>query len=285
MRTTVIAHRGARSLAPENTLVAARKGRDVGADLWETDVAVTADGELILFHDDSLARTTNAEALYPERAPWTFSTFRLEEIRRLDAGSWFGREDPFGQIAAGAVPAAELASYQGERVPTLREALQLTKDLNWRVNLELKRQPPPQNAFPLVEGVLALIDEVDIASEQVILSSFNHEWLHLAQRLRPDIEVQALVGYSFTDPIVWEPLDFGIYNARYTLTTPDDIQRLKSLGIAVNLFTVNDPEDWVRFITAGIAGIITDFPQDLLAMLDARAKSERLITTQTATSR
>ncbi|HEY52295.1 MAG TPA: glycerophosphodiester phosphodiesterase, partial [Caldilineae bacterium] len=206
MRTTVIAHRGARSLAPENTLAAARKGHDVGADLWETDVAVTADGELILFHDDSLARTTNVETFYPDRAPWTFSTFTLEEIRRLDAGSWFGRDDPFGQIAAGIVPPADLASYRGELVPTLREALQLTKDLNWRVNLELKRQPAPQDAFPLVEASLALIDEVDIAPEQVILSSFNHEWLHQAQRQRPDIEVQALVGYSFTDPIVWEPL-------------------------------------------------------------------------------
>jgi len=264
----VVAHRGARSLAPENTLVAAHKGHDVGADLWETDVAVTADGELILFHDDSLARTTNAAALYPERSPWTFSTFRLEEIRRLDAGSWFGREDPFGQIAAGVVSTAELASYQGELVPTAREALQLTKDLNWRVNLALKRQPAPQDAFPLVEAVLALIDEVDIAPEQVILSSFNHAWLHQAQRLRPEIEIQALIGYSFTDPIVWEPLAFSTYNARYTLTTVDDIRRLKSLGISVNLFTVNDPEDWARFIAAGVAGIITDFPQDLLALLD-----------------
>ncbi|WP_353763502.1 glycerophosphodiester phosphodiesterase family protein, partial [Oceanithermus sp.] len=56
-RTLVIAHRGARSLAPENTLAAAQKGLEVGADLWETDVGVTADGVLILFHDDSLKRT------------------------------------------------------------------------------------------------------------------------------------------------------------------------------------------------------------------------------------
>ncbi len=262
-----IAHRGARSLAPENTLAAARKGYDVGADLWETDVAVTADGELILFHDDSLARTTNAEQLYPDRAPWTFPTFTLGETRRLDAGSWFGREDPFGQIAAGAVSTAELVSYQGEPIPTVREALQLTKNLGWRLNLELKRQPPPQDAFPLVGAVLALIDEVDIAPEQVILSSFNHEWLHQAQRLRPEIEVQALVGYSFTDPIVWEPLAFSIYNARYTLVTPDDIQRITAQGIAINLFTVNDREDWARFIAAGVTGLITDFPQDLLAYL------------------
>jgi len=262
-----IAHQGARSLAPENTLAAARKGYDVGADLWETDVAVTFDGELILFHDDSLARTTNAEQIYPDLAPWIFSTFTLGEIKSLDAGSWFERDDPFGQIAAGAVSTAELKSYRGELVPTVREALQLTKDLNWRVNLELKRQPPPQQAFPLVEAVLAQINEVDIAPEQVILSSFNHERLHQAQRLRPDIEIQALVGYPSTSPIVWEPLAFSIYNARYTLVTPEDIHWLTSRGISVNLFTVNDSADWARFIPAGVTGIITDFPQDLLAYL------------------
>ena len=264
-----IAHRGARSLAPENTLAAARKGYDVGADLWETDVAVTADGELILFHNDSLTHTTNAEQIYPDRAPWTFSTFTLKEIRRLDAGSWFERDDPFGQIAAGAVSTAELKSYQGEPIPTVREALQLTKDLNWRLNLELKRQPPPQQTFPLLDAVLALVDEVDIAPEQVILSSFNHEWLHQAQYLRPDIEIQALIGQPLTDPIVWEPLEFSTYNARSTLVTPEDIRWRVAQGITVNLFTVNDPEDWQRFISAGITGIITDFPQDLLAMLAA----------------
>ena len=63
--TRIIAHRGARSLAPENTLAAARKALEVGADLWETDVSVTNDGELILFHDESLIRTTNVKKTVP----------------------------------------------------------------------------------------------------------------------------------------------------------------------------------------------------------------------------
>ncbi|HEX32441.1 MAG TPA: glycerophosphodiester phosphodiesterase, partial [Candidatus Acetothermia bacterium] len=108
-----IAHAGARSLAPENTIAAARKAQLVGADMWELDVAVTSDGELILFHDDSLARTTNAVEAFPTRAPWTFTTFSLEEIRTLDAGSWFAKTDPFGEIAAGKVSKAELESYHG----------------------------------------------------------------------------------------------------------------------------------------------------------------------------
>ena len=80
---TVIAHRGARSLAPENTLAAARKAHGLGADLWETDVAVTADDQLVLMHDDAMTRTTNVSDIFPERVPAAFSTYSLAEIRSL----------------------------------------------------------------------------------------------------------------------------------------------------------------------------------------------------------
>ena len=261
-----IAHRGARSLAPENTLAAARKGLEIGADLWESDVGVTSDGELILFHDDSLARTTDATARFPDRAPWTFTTFTLAEIRSLDAGSWFTESDPFDQIAAGAVTPAESAAYRGEQVPTLREALIFTRDAGWRVNLELKRLPPPHERFPVVERVLALVDELEMPPHQVILSAFNHDWLRQAQALRPDIEVQALIGYSFTEPLDWGDLSFATYNARCTLVTEEKVREVTSQGIAVNLFTVNEEDDMRCFIAAGVTGLFTDFPQKLAAL-------------------
>jgi glycerophosphoryl diester phosphodiesterase len=261
-----IAHRGARSLAPENTLAAARKGLEIGADLWESDVGVTSDGELILFHDDSLARTTDAAARFPDRAPWTFTTFTLAEIRSLDAGSWFTESDPFDQIAAGAVTPAESAAYRGEQVPTLREALLLTRDAGWCINLELKRLPAPLERFPVVERVLALVAELEMPSHQVILSAFNHDWLRQAQALRPDIEVQALIGYSFTEPLDWGDLSFATYNARSTLVTEEKIREVTRQGIAVNLFTVNEEDDMRRFIAAGVTGLFTDFPQKLAAL-------------------
>jgi glycerophosphoryl diester phosphodiesterase len=261
-----IAHRGARSLAPENTLAAARKGLEVGADLWESDVGVTSDGELILFHDDSLARTTDATARYPDRAPWTFTTFTLAEIRSLDAGSWFVDTDPFDQIAAGAVTCVESAAYRGEQVPTLHEALLLTRDAGWRINLELKRLPPPLERFPVVERVLALVAELEMPPHQVTLSAFNHGWLRQAQALRPHIEVQALIGYSFTEPLDWGDLSFAAYNARSTLVTEEKIREVTSQGIAVNLFTVNEEDDMRRFIAAGVTGLFTDFPQKLAGL-------------------
>jgi len=262
-----IAHRGARSLAPENTIAAARKALAVGADKWETDAAVTSDEQLILFHDDSLTRTTDARRRFPKREPWTFTRFTLAEIRSLDAGSWFDENDPFGEIAAGHVMASEQVSYRGEKVPLLSEALLFTKEHNWQMNLELKRLPPPMEDFPIVERVLALMREVGIGGDQVVISSFVHRWLREVQARDPKIPVQALVGYWRDRPIDWGNLEFDTYNARSTLVTPEKIRELAAKGIRVNLFTVNEEADYRMFIAAGVNGIFTDYPQRLAALL------------------
>jgi len=78
LHTLNIAHRGARSLAPENTLAAARKALEVGADMWELDVRMTADGALILSHDSSLESTSNVKDVFPDRRPW-----RIQDLTSL----------------------------------------------------------------------------------------------------------------------------------------------------------------------------------------------------------
>lgn len=265
--TLIIAHRGARSLAPENTLAAARKALEVGADLWETDVAVTNDGELILFHDDSLARTTDVKARFPDRDPWHFTTFTLSELLLLDAGSWFEKADPFGRIAAGLVGREELLAYRNEKIPTLSEALCFTRDASFHVNLELKRLSPPMENFPVVERVLAMIDDAGIDYDRVIISSFNHEWLREVQARNPSLAIQALIGYSEIGPLDWGDLEFETYNARSTLIDENQVRAITEKGISVNLFTVNEEDEMLRFTEAGAAGLITDFPQRAVRLL------------------
>lgn len=261
-----IAHRGARSLAPENTLAAARKAIGLGADMWELDVGVTADGELIAYHDDSLARTTNVEAVFPDRAPWFFTTFSLSEIKRLDAGSRYIETDPFGLIAAGEVTVAEQAALRGEPIPTLREALIFTRDHGWRVNIEIKKLPPPMGAYPVLEPVMSLIIELDMV-EQVALSAFNHAELIKAKAINPAITTQALVGYSSSEPISWPTgLAVDAFNPRYTLIDRAQIRALRRAGFGVNPWTVNDEQEMERLIEAGVTGIITDFPQVMKAI-------------------
>jgi len=109
-RKTVVAHRGASAYAPEHTLASYRLALAQGADYVEQDLAVTSDGVLICLHDETLERTTDVEHVFPDRRPWLANDFTLEEIKRLDAGSWF---DP---------------KFAGERVPTFQEAIDLVKE-------------------------------------------------------------------------------------------------------------------------------------------------------------
>ena len=268
--TQIIAHRGARSLAPENTIAAAQKAWEVGADLWETDIAVTRDEKLILFHDDSLERTTNVKTLFPASDSLIFTDYTLEQIRTLDAGSYYIENDPYKEIKKGFLTEAEVAGYEGEKVPTLEEALLFTKEKNWQVNLELKRLPEPFHNFPVAERVLALIQQIGIGHEQIIVSSFKHEWLRYIENMAPKIEIQALIGYSFIAPLDWGDFDFEIYNARSTLIDAKQIETAKAKGKKVNLFTVNDPKDMQRFLDQGVDGLITDFPQRLKTLLQNR---------------
>ena len=256
-----IAHRGARSLAPENTLAAARKAHALGADLWETDTAVSADFGLFLMHDDAMTRTTDVAAKFPDRVPAPFSTYTLAEIRTLDAGSFFERDDPFDQVAAGAVTADELASYRGERVPTLREAFELTVELDWRMNLELKAQPKPNDTFDVVSAVLALADEVGIGPAHLLFSSARHDWLRTVKERRPEFEVQALVGLFPQDPIDFSDAAFDTFNPRITRCTVEELAAVLARGIRLNPYTVNEPDEIAQLRAIGITGLITDFPQ------------------------
>ena len=113
----LVAHRGASAYAPEHTLAAYELAIAQGADYVEPDLQMTKDGVLVCLHDPSLERTTNVESIFPsrfreiewsgaQRRVWLVSDFTLDEIRQLDAGSWFGPK------------------FTGVKVPTFREAIE-----------------------------------------------------------------------------------------------------------------------------------------------------------------
>lgn len=265
--TTIIAHRGARSIAPENTIAAANQAFKVGADLWETDIAVTRDEQLILFHDDSLQRTTNVAAVFPKRRHQVFTQFTLSEIQRLDPGIHFIEHDPFGEINKGSIRQEILASFKGEKVPTLEDALNFTREKNWKINLELKTLPKNFKDFPITQRVIELIRRLSIDPDQLIISSFNHSWLRQMKAMEPVIEIQALIGYSESKPLDWGEFSFPTYNARSTLIDEEQIVRAKNKKKSINLFTVNEKSEIIRFIDAGINGLITDYPQRLVPII------------------
>ncbi len=267
-RTLNIAHRGARSLAPENTLAAARQALQIGADMWELDVGMTADGELVVVHDDTLERTSNVKAMFPNRQPWFVHEFTFEEIRRLDFGSWFNEQDPFKQIAAGALTQAETKNYVGERAPTLREALLFTRDNHWRVNVEIKDLSGRPGDASVVEKVASLIKELDMV-DSALVSSFNHSYLERVKAVNPNLATGALVASPVADPAaLLRRLNAQAYNPRVTAIRLQDIAVLRDHGFDVYVWTVNDKETMQALIEARVSGIFTDFPQTLREILN-----------------
>lgn len=266
--TLNIAHRGARSVAPENTLAAARQGLEIGADLWELDIQLTADGEFIVVHDNSLDRTSDAEEVFPQRRPWLVSEFTLAEIRQLDFGSWFNATDPFGEIAAGNVSEAKQQSYVGEPAPTLREALEWTRDNDWRVNVELKDLEGRPGEETFVEDVVGLVEELDMV-DRVMISSFNHDYVRRAKAGLADIETGALSS-RFVDNVADYIREMGAdaYNPSVTSIAAPQIPTLRDQGIDVYVYTVNDAEKMKELVEAGATGVFTDYPQRLAKVLE-----------------
>jgi len=186
----IVAHRGDSFHAPESTLEAARLAWQAGAAAWELDVQLTRDGVPIVLHDESLLRTTDVAKRFAGdprgQAGYRVSDFDWDEIKTLDAGSWFvaapggprsarafgtlDRLDPtwIEHITSGAVV-----------VPTLAQALVLTREQDWLVNLEIKSFP--QRPPGLVDRVLEVIAATGTASSALI-SSFDHSDVAAADR-------------------------------------------------------------------------------------------------------
>ncbi|MEZ7196259.1 glycerophosphodiester phosphodiesterase [Pseudodesulfovibrio karagichevae] len=269
----VCAHRGARALAPENTMLAAELGLVFGADFWEMDVQRTADGELVVIHDDDLGRTTDVSARpeFCERAPWPVRLFTLEELRTLDAGSWFAESDPYGTIARGEARKSDIGRMRGQRIPTLEEALAFTRRNDFPMNLEIKDLEYAPGDLTIVSQVLRRIREAK-AEDLILVSSFNHDYLAEMRRLAPEIPVAALVEGSNPDNIEEYLADLGAvgYHPDEVLLDEELVRRLTAAGIRVSPYTVNDMDRALALLDAGCFGIITDFTHTLRERLAAR---------------
>ena len=286
----VIAHRGARAHAPENTLAAARLAHAAKADMWELDTCLTKDGQLVVIHDDTLERTTDV-AKRPEfanRAPWPVDAFTLQEIRTLDAGAWFGETDPFGTVASGEVSAETVASYKGEMIPTLEEALRLTKDRHWRVNVEIKSHAGDAGHAVVTREVMALIKQLQM-EDAVVLSSFQHAYLREAAAILPAVPRGALVekptpgqdpqagrraGTAIVPRLTVDEAAAMCRDAQAAFFHPDKafldaafVGAMQDKGLGVNVWTVNTVDDLRRMLEYGVHGIITDFPARLREMM------------------
>jgi glycerophosphoryl diester phosphodiesterase len=232
-----IAHRGASGYAPENTLAAFRRAVAQGATFIETDLHLTRDAHFIAVHDETVDRTTNGQGAVHQMT--------LAELRRLDAGSWFASE------------------FMSERIPTLEEILEFAKKNDVVFYLELK-----PNGF--WGGEHALISALRSSSEiaRSVIISFDPAILASLRKIEPTL----MTGLSY-DGGIEKPFDKALeigarqLVVRGNLVTPNFLQQARKQDLQVVCWTVNSPAHMRMLASAGVDGIMTDYPDRLLAVL------------------
>jgi glycerophosphoryl diester phosphodiesterase len=252
--TTVIAHRGASAHAPENTLAAARRAVVAGADAIECDVHRTRDGELVVIHDRDLRRTTDAQRVFPGRGPCRVADFTLAELKRLDAGSWFG------------------ALFAGEPIPTLREwAAEIGPAAD--LLIEMKR---PRDYYPGIELDLAAelrtapALAAAVAQRRVVVQSFDHTWVRRFRELVPDVAVGLLCERSPGADAIERARRYAHHvNPAVGAVDRLTVSRLRDAGLGVSVWTANSHRQMRRALSCHVDGVITDHP-DWLKLLVTR---------------
>jgi glycerophosphoryl diester phosphodiesterase len=253
----VIAHRGGKGEAPEETLVAFANAKQLGVDVLEMDIRVTSDGELVLMHNPTVRATTNG--WLPVRC------YRLAELQKLDAAyKW----NPDG------LPEPP---HRGEGiiVPTFRQVLEQFHDM--RMNIEIKGWHP-FDAKKIAKKFCDLLVEFEM-TERVLIASFHSPVLRVIRREFPKVAISASTFevIRFVVSSRWGTGDYRPNVAAIETSSKSIDRRLvetaKKHGLKLHAFTVNEVDDMKRLIALGVDGIITDFPTRLLELLSSRTPS------------
>ena len=231
-QSKVFAHRGASQYAPENTLEAFRLAMEQGAEGIELDVHLSADGELVVIHDETLERTTNGTGLVKDHT--------LAQLQALRADN-------------------HMEGFEAARIPTLRQVLELVRPGDMQVNIELK------TGILWYEGIeektLELVKELGM-QDRVVYSSFNHYSIEEVRRLDPTAET----AYLFSD-VIFEVEKYaarrgvkGLHPALWPVKMADFLTAYLQSGLAVRVWTVNRPEDMRLLMERGVDAVITNDP-------------------------
>jgi glycerophosphoryl diester phosphodiesterase len=247
----IIAHRGASSTAPENTLAAFAEAVRVGAEGIEFDVRLTRDGEAVVFHDEDLLRIAGRELFVND--------FTARELKGFDVGSWFDKTDPDRSVSR----------FGGERIPTLRETLDFLHDYKGVVYIELKCRE--SDVGRLSEAVGEAIGDSPLFP-QIIVKSFNLDVLPEIRRHCPEVRTATLFAPKVMILLRKEKrliniageLNADLLSLHFSLATKKLIKKAGKRGLKVAIWTADSPRWIKRGINLGIDHIITNNPARLL---------------------
>ncbi|MGG0717196.1 glycerophosphodiester phosphodiesterase family protein [Robertmurraya massiliosenegalensis] len=231
-----VAHRGASGYAPENTIAAFDLAVDMKADYIEIDVQRSKDGELVLIHDTTVNRTTNGTG--------SVGDLTFEQLRSLDAGSWFGEE------------------FAGESIPTFEEILDRYRG---KVGILIELKAP--ELYPGIEEQVAqALKERNMdkpKNNKIIIQSFNFESMKISNELLPRIPIGVLTS-NRADTTAEALEEFSTYadwfNPSYGIVTEDLVNQVHSLGMKIGSWTARSQEVVDFLFEMGVDAIITDYP-------------------------
>ncbi len=243
----IIAHRGASYLAPENTVASAKLAWEKNADAVEVDVYLSADKQVVVIHDGTTKRTAGEEL--------DVATSTTEQLRRLDVGSF------------------KDAAYAGERIPVLEEIIE-TMPAGKRLFVEIKCGP---EVLPALERIIAESGK----RSQIVIIGFGFDTVTASKRLMPDLPTYWLVGTkkdeqteqwiahsgTLADQAAAAGLD-GL-NVHWAGVTEEFARSVRTAGLGLYVWTVNDSAEAARLARIGIDGITTDRPGWLRSGLSA----------------
>jgi glycerophosphoryl diester phosphodiesterase len=245
-RPHIIGHRGALDCAPENTMASFREALAQGADLIELDVQMSADGQLVVIHDQTLERTTNGRGLVADTT--------LAEIQALDAGSWFSPE------------------FAGERVPELSEVLAWIKG---KAGLAIEIKNGPIFYEGIEQKIVGALKRYDMI-EHTIVISFDHPCLYRIKKLCPELNTGILVVSRLLDPVTTAG-DVGATAivALWALVTRADVEVCHGAGLAVSTWGSHNP-DYEYLLSISVDALTADHPAAVWEIVRERYPSENM---------
>jgi glycerophosphoryl diester phosphodiesterase len=234
------AHRGASGYFPENTMIAFEKAIELGCDGIETDVQMTSDGVLVLFHDEEVSRTTDGIGLVKD--------YTYKNLRNLSAGSWFDKK------------------FSMEKIPTAEELILLAKSNGIKINFELKTGIV---LYPGIERKIIDLIYKHNMEHSIILSSFNHYSMVDCKQLDKNITAGLLYDEGLYRPSLYcKSIGCDAIHPDYHSVTEEIIQEAKQNRILINSYTVNDEKIMKKLLSWKIDGIITNYPDKLAKLLE-----------------
>lgn len=237
----IIAHRGASGYAPENTMPAFQLALELNAEGIELDVHLSKDDEVVVIHDHTIDRTSDGEGRVRD--------LTLEELRKFDYGSWKDER------------------FKGATIPTLREVLELLRDWDGLLNIEVKGNPITYEGIE--DRIAQLLEEFGMTN-RVIISSFNHYFLRNMKDIDSQIQIGLLYGDGLVEPWVYaKNLKAEALHPSYHAINQEVTLGCKENNVMLNPYTINNREDVERMLDLGVDGIITDYPDRVLSIRDS----------------